>query len=233
MLTPTATPGRSTAAAQGGAALLAGDPHLHLSLPSDWYEISLLSPDLDVTGASIPGTPAVLLGHNAHISWSLTDVQNQSTLYYEEQTSPAHPGQYFWRGAWRPYQRVHYTIPVRGAATGSSTWTSPCTVRSSPSSARRPAWTGWATCPRPDIDVLLKINAASDWSQFTGALAHWRAPTQNFDYADDQGNIGITTAGVFPLLFTGRGAPPQPGTQRAGPCRGCRWTGPAPPTCRA
>jgi penicillin G amidase len=201
-------------AAQGGAALLAGDPHLHLSLPSDWYEISLLSPDLDVTGASIPGTPAVLLGHNAHISWSLTDVQNQSTLYYQEQTSPAHPGQYFWRGAWRPYQQVHYTIPVRGAATVQLDvdLTAHGPVITQLGQTTSVDWMG--NLPSPDIGVLLKINAASDWSQFTGALADWRAPTQNFDYADDQGNIGITTAGVFPLLFTGQAGSTD--IQRAG-----------------
>jgi penicillin G amidase len=203
--------------AQGGAALLAGDPHLHLSLPSDWYEISLLSPDLDVTGASIPGAPAVLLGHNAHISWSLTDVQNQSTLYYTEQTSPAHPGQYFWRGAWRPYQRVHYAIPVRGAATVQLdvdlTVHGPVITQLGQTTSVD--WMG--DLPSPDIEVLLKINAASDWSRFTGALADWRAPTQNFAYADDQGNIGITTAGVFPLVSDGRGAPPgSASTQRPG-----------------
>ena len=54
---------------------------------------------VDVTGVSVPGLPGVLIGHNAHIAWSLTDTQNQATLFYAEQTSKARPGQYFWRGA--------------------------------------------------------------------------------------------------------------------------------------
>jgi len=57
----------------------------------------------------------VLIGHNAHIAWSLTDTQNQAALFYAEQTSASRPDQYYWRGAWRRTQKVHYTIDVRVA----------------------------------------------------------------------------------------------------------------------
>ena len=35
----------------------------------------------------MPGLPGILIGHNARIAWSLTDTQNQATLFYDEQTS--------------------------------------------------------------------------------------------------------------------------------------------------
>ena len=73
-------------AVQGGGALLAGDPHLLQSLPSVWYEVAMSAPGLDVAGVTIPGLPAVLIGHNAHLAWSITDTQNQATLFYEERT---------------------------------------------------------------------------------------------------------------------------------------------------
>ena len=75
--------------------MLAGDPHLPQTLPSVWYQAALSAPGLSVTGVTVPGLPGVLIGHNAHIAWSLTDVQNQATLFYTEQTSPGRPGQYF------------------------------------------------------------------------------------------------------------------------------------------
>ena len=199
-------------AAVGGTALLAGDPHLQLSLPSVWYQISLQSPGFDVTGASLPGMPAVLLGHNAHISWSLTDVQNQSTLFYREQSSPAHPGEYYWQGAWRPMQQVHYSIPVRGSAAVALTvdLTVHGPVMTKDGQTTSVDWMG--NIPSADLAALLSVDAASDWSAFTGALRGWRAPTQNFVYADDRGNIGIIAPGYYPLVRSGQPWLPLPGT---------------------
>src|SRR5580658_8539589 len=86
-----------------GGALLAGDPHLPQTLPSIWYEVAMSAPGFDVAGVSVPGVPGVLIGHNAHIAWSLTDTQNQATFFYTERTKP---GEYYWDGRWRPMQVV-------------------------------------------------------------------------------------------------------------------------------
>ena len=51
-----------------GGALLAGDPHLHLTLPAIWFQLSMDSPTYHAAGVSIPGTPVVLIGHNEHIA---------------------------------------------------------------------------------------------------------------------------------------------------------------------
>ena len=96
--------------------MLAGDPHLPQTIPSIWYQVALSAPGYAVSGVSVPGLPGILLGHNQHIAWSLTDTQNQATLFYTERTSKSRPGQYFWDGAWRRMRQVHYTIAVRGGA---------------------------------------------------------------------------------------------------------------------
>ncbi|WP_371495133.1 penicillin acylase family protein [Kitasatospora sp. NBC_00374] len=190
-------------AVAGGKSMLAGDPHLQLSLPSDWFEIALHSPTLDVTGASLPGMPAVLIGRNAHISWSLTDVQNQSTLFYSETTSPDHPGSYYWNGAWRPLEHVEYTIPVRGGdavpLTVDLTVHGPVITRAGQTTSVH--WMG--NIPSPDLAALLSLSTASDYGQFREALRDWKAPTQNFVYADDHGNIGIVAPGYYPLVKSG------------------------------
>ena len=113
---------RSTGAVAGshsasGGALLAGDPHLHLTLPAIWFQLSMDSPGYHASGVSIPGTPIVLIGHNQHIAWSLTDAQDQQTFFYEEKEDSAHPGQYFWNGGWKKYGTVAYDIPVLGGPT--------------------------------------------------------------------------------------------------------------------
>jgi penicillin amidase len=165
-----------------------------------------------VTGVTVPGLPGVLIGHNAHIAWSLTDVQNQATLFYTEWTSPSRRGQYFWRGAWRPMRQVRYTIPVRGGAavplTVDLTVHGPVLTRAGQTTAVD--WMG--NIPSPDLAVLLGVDKAADFAQFRAALAGWRAPTQNFVYADDHGNIGAISAGYYPVVRHGDPWLPLPGT---------------------
>ena len=71
-------------------------------------------------------------------------------------------------------------------------------------------WMG--NVPSPDLAVLLAVNTAHDWAQFHAALAHWRAPTQNFVYADDRGHIGAISAGYYPVVRRGQPWLPMPGT---------------------
>lgn len=199
-------------AVAGGRSMLAGDPHLPQTLPPVWYQAALSAPGLAVTGVTVPGLPGVLLGRNARIAWSLTDVQNQATLFYAERTSRRHPGEYFWRGAWRRMRQVHYTIPVaRGGParlTVNITVHGPVLTRAGQTTSVD--WMG--NVPSPDLGVLLAINRAGDFRQFRAALANWRAPSQNFVYADDRGNIGAISAGYYPLVRRGDPWLPLPGT---------------------
>jgi penicillin G amidase len=192
----------------GGGALLGGDPHLPQTLPSIWYEVALSAPGYQVAGASLPGVPGVLLGHNAHIAWSLTDTQNSATLYYAEQVRG---DEYYWRGAWRKMTVEHYTIPVRGGATVhlavDITVHGPIMTQV----GQRMAVDWMGNAPSDDLGALIGVNQASDWTQFKAALADWRAPTQNFTYADNDpvtgnaakgqtGNIGVYGAGYYPQV---------------------------------
>ncbi len=187
----------------GGGAMLAGDPHLPQTLPSVWYQFALSAPGLAVTGVGVPGLPAVLIGHNARIAWSLTDTQSQATLFYAEQTSADRPGQYFWRGQWRPMQVLHYTIGVRGGAARqlyvSQTVHGPVLTEAGQTVAVD--WMG--ALGSPDEAVMLAIDGAGNYGQFRAALAHWRSPALTFTYADAGGNIGAISAGYYPQVRAG------------------------------
>jgi penicillin amidase len=195
-----------------GGALLAGDPHLHLTLPSIWFQLTEDSPDYHTSGVSIPGTPVVLIGHNQHIAWSLTDAQNQQTFFYEEREDSAHPGQYFWKGGWQSYSTVSYDIPVLGGPTDHltvklSTHGPVITQRGLTTSV----WWG-GNLPSQDFEVVMRIGQASDFQGFRDALRDWHSPTHNFVYADDAGNIGLISAGYYPLVAKGQPWLPMPGT---------------------
>jgi penicillin amidase len=196
----------------GAKSMLAGDPHLPQTVPSIWYQVALSAPGLSVTGVSVPGLPGVLIGHNAHIAWSLTDTQNQATLFYAERISKSRPGRYFWQGAWRRMRQVHYTIPVRGGSavhlTVNITVHGPVMTQAGQTTSVD--WMG--NIPSPDISVMIGVSHAHDFAQFRDALAAWRAPSQNFVYADDRGNIGAISAGYYPLVRHGDPWLPMPGT---------------------
>jgi len=195
-----------------GGALMAGDPHLHLTLPSIWFQLTEDSPDYHTSGVSIPGTPVVLIGHNQHISWSLTDAQNQQTFFYEEKEDSAHPGQYFWKDAWHNYTSVSYDIPVLGGTTDHlvvklSTHGPVISERGLTTSVW---WAG--NIPSQDFSVLMHVGQASNYQEFRDALRDWHSPTHNFVYADDAGNIGLISAGYYPLVAQGQPWLPMPGT---------------------
>jgi penicillin amidase len=197
---------------EGGGAMLAGDQHLLQTLPSIWYETELSAPGLQVSGVSLPGLPGVLIGHNAHIAWSITNAQNQSTLFYDEQTSASRPGEYFWDGTWRRMQVQHDQIPVRGGGTQQLTVDvtvhGPVLTRAGQTVAVD--WMG--ALGSPDLAAMLGVDKASNFSQFRSALANWRSPTLNFVYADDRGNIGVIAPGYYPLVRHGDPWLPLPGT---------------------
>jgi penicillin G amidase len=195
-----------------GGALMAGDPHLHLTLPAIWFQMTQDSPGFHVSGVSIPGTPGVLIGHNQHIAWSLTDAQNQQTFFYQEKQDAAHPNQYMWNGAWQNFKTVSYDIPVLHGQT--QHLTVKLTVHGPVISDRGITTSVWwaGNLPSQDLKVLFHIGQASNFKQFREALREWYSPTHNFVYADDQGNIGLISAGYFPLVAKGQPWLPMPGT---------------------
>jgi penicillin amidase len=59
-----------------GRPLLANDPHLGLGVPSIWSTVHLTSPEIDVAGVVLPGTPGVTLGRSRRIAWGCTNVHD-------------------------------------------------------------------------------------------------------------------------------------------------------------
>lgn len=202
--------------APDGKALMAGDPHLDLTLPAVWYQMDASSPGYSFSGVTIPGVPMIIIGRNQHISWSLTDVQNESTLFYIEKTDKAHPNQYYWNGAWQQMKHIEYDIPVKGQATVRQnvylTVHGPIfqTNKAIADETLSVDWMG--ALPSTDSEALVGVLKATNFSQFRNALSKWDAPTLNFIYADDQGNIGMISPGYYPIVKSGAPWLPLPGT---------------------
>ncbi|MBS3797081.1 penicillin acylase family protein [Pseudoalteromonas sp. BDTF-M6] len=56
-----------------GQPMVADDMHLGLAVPIIWYRAQLNIADIQVTGVSLPGAPAIVVGSNDNIAWGFTN----------------------------------------------------------------------------------------------------------------------------------------------------------------
>ncbi len=180
-----------------GAPILAGDPHLQLQLPSVWYEAHIVTPGANEYGVVVPGVPAILIGFNDRIAWSMTNVGGDVMDLYEYSWDSR--GRYLYRGEWVEPKTWTETLKVRGAPdqvlTLRETVQGPLLERSNRTVAVR-----W-TCAQPTREglAMLLIDRARNYSDFLQGLRYWQCPPLNFAYADRDGNIAMWAAGTFPV----------------------------------
>ena len=53
-------------------------------MPSIWYEMHVVAAGLEVAGATLPGAPFVVIGHNATIAWGITNTGADVLDFYVE-----------------------------------------------------------------------------------------------------------------------------------------------------
>jgi len=66
-----------------GAALIASDPHLGISMPNLWLLVGYRSPAGGAAGMLYPGVPFVLIGRNDRLAWGGTNMHGLSTVLYD------------------------------------------------------------------------------------------------------------------------------------------------------
>jgi penicillin amidase len=199
---------------QSGKPLLANDPHLGIQMPSIWYEAGLHCVQVsaacpyDVIGFSFPGAPGIIIGHNQRIAWGMTNVGPDVQDLYIIKVDPKDDTKYEVDGKTLDMQVITETIRF-----GDKTPAKDIRVRvtrfgpiitDSPSYAKSydgPLALHWtATSEKSDVlGAVLAVNRATDWATFRDALKGFAVPSQNFIYADTDGNIGYQTPGLIPI----------------------------------
>ena len=185
-----------------GAPLLASDPHLGLGIPSVWYEVHQSGAGLNVAGASLPGLPMVVIGHNDRIAWGVTALYADVQDHYVETINPSDPGQYAAGDVWEDFQSFQETISVAGGT--------PVTlpiqhsqhgvvVSDQPRNGQVLSLRWDAPWNGDSALALLRLNRAGGWFEFTEALRTLTSPALAFLYADVEGNIGFFPAGEVPV----------------------------------
>ena len=98
-----------------GKPLLANDPHLGLTAPSVWYFVHLSWPGRDLVGATFPGMPIVVLGHNGRAAWGLTNTGADTQDLFIEKLDPNDPTRYLTPDGYRDFVVHREVIEVEGA----------------------------------------------------------------------------------------------------------------------
>jgi penicillin amidase len=185
-------------------------------MPSIWYEIGLSGPGMEVSGAGLPGTPGVLIGHNEHISWGITASCIDTQDLVIEQINPDNSGQYLYEGTWRDGTMVRERIEVRGKSfpvveNVLVTHHGPLLTSAGDAGGRAMALRWTALEPGTVAEAALAINRARSWEEFVSALRLWTSPPMCFVFAHTGGDIGMYAAGAVPIRSKGDGTLPVPG----------------------
>jgi penicillin amidase len=210
-----------------GHALLAGDPHLELTLPSIWYEVHLVVPAvMDVYGVTIPGAPAVIIGFNRDIAWSFTNTEADVLDWYAETVDDSvAPTRYRLDGEWVPLEvSIERYLDQRGEVVAVDTLR--FTHRGPLSKLRGRQWMSFrwtALETSAETRSLVAGMRARSVNEWLDAMAVYQAPAQNMLVADRAGSIGIRSTGWFPLRpGDGRGDVVRDGSKRSSDWTG-RW----------
>ena len=222
---------------RSGKPLLANDPHLGLSAPAIWYFARLQSPEgragdgsalsaLDVTGATLPGMPFVVLGRTAQVAWGFTNTNPDVQDLYLEQINPADASQYRTPTGWEKFVVREEVFKVKGQSdvrvTLRSTRHGPVIsdaqqqygkVINTDRYALALRWAALDTDNRT-VEAGLRANGAQTVSELFEAFSIYHSPMQSIVAADVQGHIGFKAAGRVPVRAPGndlRGVAPAPG----------------------
>ena len=193
-----------------GKPILANDPHLGLTAPSVWYFAHLSWPGHDVVGATFPGFPVVVLGHNGRIAWGFTNTGADTQDLFLEKLDPANEARYLTPGGYRRFDVHREVIEVKGekevVLRVRETRHGPVLDDGSPFAADTspPGHVfalGWTALRDDDLTVQagLGLPTARDPAALLATLRDFHSPPQNIAYADVDGNIGFFVSGRIPI----------------------------------
>jgi penicillin amidase len=203
-----------------GKPLLANDPHLTFSAPGFWYLARLKTPEHDIEGGTVAGTPLVIIGHNEKIAWGFTTTTADIEDLFIEKLDPANSSHYMVADGSVAFRTRQETIAVRDGAPVTlavrSTRHGPVISDMLPAGTIE---TGYVLALEASFladddgsaEALWDIDRAIDWPSFRDGLKNLVGPPQNIVYADTGGTIGFIAAGRIPIRKNGDGWLPVPG----------------------
>lgn len=199
-----------------GKPIFANDMHLGLNAPGLWYQMhQMVKGKLNVTGVNLPGQPFILAGHNDKIAWGMTNVMVDDMDFYEEKINPKNPDQYQFLGEWKNFEIKSETIQIKGnkpiIQKNRFTHRGPVISRFKNLKNKTISMKWLGNEYSDEVSAIYKLNRAENWEDFKSAVRTFSAVSQNINYADIDGNIGLYCCAGVPIRKKGNGVDIVPG----------------------
>jgi penicillin G amidase len=202
-----------------GKPMLANDPHMRIRIPSVWYEIHLRAPGINAIGATFPGTPYVMIGHNEKVAWGFTDSMADRVDLFIEKLKPDDTTKYWFQHHWENIRTK--TVEIRVKSKSGYTTLAKEINYTRHGLIINPFRTGqedilsmkWSASEVEDRTLvgLSKLNRAKGVKELMSGGKYGKIYTQNMIFADVDGNIGYQLVGGIPNRLKGNGKFPVPG----------------------
>ncbi|MDX3571309.1 penicillin acylase family protein [Streptomyces sp. ID05-47C] len=202
--------GGSTTA--NGRGLLLGNPHYPWQGGRRFWQSQQTIPGrLNVSGASLLGTPTVSIGHNAHVAWSHTVATGVTLNLHQLTLDPADPTAYLVDGRPERMTKRSVTVAVQGGTpvTRTQWWTRYGPVVTGLGSSLPLPWTTTTAYALNDpnstnlraSDTALGFGTARSTADVLGSLRRTQGlPWVNTIAADSAGHTLFTQSQVLPRI---------------------------------
>jgi penicillin amidase len=214
----------SGAFTDSGNPMIANDPHLALNTPATFHEINLVhnlgEDSYTTSGVQFPGAAGIIQGCNAHICWGSTVHPMDVTDVFQDEimtNALGLPTHTVHSGNPEPLTQIYQSFFVNvigdevpdnivrapvGVDAGAIAFVSPRRnngpfLAFQGDKALFVQYTGWSASQ--DARFVLEMNTARNMEDFKAALQYFDAGSQNWIYADVEGNIAYFTSAEMPI----------------------------------
>ncbi len=211
----------SPALSAGGKPVLAGDPHLDTRiLPGVWYPFGMITPEIRVVGANIPGLPGFAMGRTSYISVSMTNNYGDMQDLYVETVHPTRPDHYLEGKVSHPFQVVEEKLKIKDKEAPGGYRVEVIKIRST---KRGPVVSEvlkgletdkvitlrWAPVESMGDSIgIFRFLTAKSVDEMHKALEDVPMLCLNWVFADTSGNIGYRASGKIPIRSNNDGTVP-------------------------
>lgn len=189
---------------KSGKVIFANDPHIGFSQPATWYEAHLITPEFELYGCYLAGTPYPLLAHNRDYAYGLTMFENDDIDFYQEKNKVGDSNQYQTPTGFAAYETRKKTIKVK------DTSDVVLTIKSSRHGPimndlldrldrKNPIAMSWIYTQQPIqiLDAVYGLSHAKSKDDFRKAVQLVAAPGLNVMYGDAKGNVAWWATGTL------------------------------------
>jgi len=187
---------------KNGKPLLVSDFYLDAAIPTKFHTMHISCPDINFTGAFLPGVPFPVMGHNSRIAWGMAPL-GADTVDFRELN-------------WKDRRKTKLSA-ADGTDVRSSKITEKIKIKDASPKDKATISTDFGNCINNDqkmlppltvlwtgsyrsknFDALYRLGKSGNREEFLSAISELSLPHFNVVYADMEGNIGYYPSGRLP-----------------------------------